>query len=269
MSKFKKQKKYLIKKKVNKPFFSIITVVKDAEKDIIKTLESVKKQTFRNFEYIVVDGFSKDKTLPNLIKFKKNINYLISSKDNGIYFAMNKGVKLATGKVIVFVNAGDKITKNALKIIHTKFQKKPFLDFVFGTVKRHYSDTTIIKHGYDKKRLKYNFDFATAHSTGFFIKKKSMKIAGKYNTNFKCSADYDLFYRVIISLNMKGDFTKKKDLIGIFSSGGFSSKVSFFDQLIEQTKIRIHNKQNFLFVLIIFINAIFKNLIKTLIKQIN
>ena len=68
---------------------------------------------------------------------------------------------------------------------------------------------------------------------------------------------------------MKGDFTKKKDLIGIFSSGGFSSKVSFLDQLIEQTKIRIHNKQNFLFVLIIFINAIFKNLIKTLIKQIN
>ncbi len=269
MSKLKKQKKYLIKKKANKPFFSVITVVKNAEKNIIKTLESIKKQTFKNFEYIVVDGFSKDKTIPNLLKFKKNINCLISSKDKGIYFAMNKGVELAAGKVIVFVNAGDEITRNALKIIHKKFQKKPFLDFVFGTVKRHYVGTSILKYGYDKNRLKYNFDFATAHSTGFFIKKKSMKIAGKYNTNFNCSADYDLFYRVIINLNMKGDFTSKRDLIGIFSSGGFSSKVGFFNQLIEQTKIRIHNKQNFLFILIIFINAIFKHSIKTLIKKIS
>ena len=65
MSKLKKQKKYLIKKKANKPFFSVITVVKNAEKNIIKTLESIKKQTFKNFEYIVVDGFSiKDFSFP-------------------------------------------------------------------------------------------------------------------------------------------------------------------------------------------------------------
>ena len=257
MNNYKKQKKFFIKKKANKPFFSIITVVKNAEKDVVKTLDSIKKQTFKNFEYIIIDGNSKDQTIQNLIKYKKYINLLISNKDKGIYFAMNKGLKLANGKVIVYVNAGDKLTTNALKIINKMFNKKPFLDFIFGTVKRHYTNSTILKYGYDKNRLKYNFDFATSHSTGFFIKKKSMKLVGDYNTKFKCSADYDMYYRVIINKNMKGDHTKKKDLIGIFASGGYSSTVSFLDQLIEETKIRIHNKQNLLFVSIIFLNAIF------------
>lgn len=266
MSKFKKQKKILIKKKANKPFFSVITVVKNAEIDIVKTLKSIKNQTFKNFEYIVIDGESKDQTLNHLLATKQNINLLVSKKDKGIYNAMNKGLTFANGKVIVFINAGDVFTKNALRIIFKKFEKKPFLDFVFGTVKRHYHGTTILKYGYNKNRLKYNFDFATSHSTGFFIKKKSMKLVGKYNTNFKYSADYDLYYRVLINLNMRGDFTKRNELIGIFNKGGFSSKVNFFDHLIEETKIRIHNHQNLIFVAIIFVNAVFKNLIKTLIK---
>lgn len=266
MNNFIKQKKFLIKKKANKPFFTIITVVKNAEKDIVKTLKSIRKQTFKNFEYIIIDGKSKDQTIQKILKYKKNINLLISEKDKGIYFAMNKGLQLASGEVIVFVNAGDELTKNALRIINKIFYKKPFLDFIFGTVKRHYTDSSVLKYGYDKNRLKYNFDFATSHSTGFYIKKKSMKLVGDYNTKFKCSADYDVYYRVLINQNMKGSYTKKKDLIGIFSSGGYSSDIGFLEQLIEETKIRIHNKQNVLFVSIIFINAIIKHLIKILTK---
>ena len=107
----------------------------------------------------------------------------------------------------------------------------------------------------------YNFDFATSHSTGFFLKKKIYNLIGNYNTKFKISADYDLYLR-LYKKNLKGGYTKKNQKIGNMRSGGFSSKVSFFDHLIEETKIRLHNSQNIFFVFLIFINAIFKNILK-------
>ena len=139
------------------------------------------------------------------------------------------------------------------------------MDFVFGTIRRHYSGSTILKYGFNVNRIKYNFDFATSHSAGFFIKKKSMKTIGNYNTNFKCSADYDLYYRALINYKLKGDYTQKKDLIGIFKSGGFSSKISFFDKLLEQTKIRLHNNQNIILIALIFLNSLFKHFFKKII----
>ena len=69
-----KNKKILISKEIKKPYFSVITVVKDDEKNIIKTLKSIKNQTYTNFEYIIIDGNSEDKTIQKLMKFKKQIN---------------------------------------------------------------------------------------------------------------------------------------------------------------------------------------------------
>ena len=252
--------KYLYKNKTRKkPFFSVITVVKNDEKNINKTIKSIKQQTFKNYEYIIIDGASKDKTL-NVIKKNKIFNILISEKDNGIYHAMNKGIRVSKGNVILFVNSGDTITKNALKIVNKIFNKK-IISYVFGTVLRHYKTGSILKHNYNFNRIKYNFDFATSHSTGFFLRKKVYKEIGLYNNKFKCSADYDLYFR-LFRKNLKGSATKKSDLIGVVASGGYSSKLSFFDHLIEETKIRIHNNQKILFIIILVINSIFKNIIK-------
>lgn len=258
-----KNKKILISKEIKKPYFSVITVVKDDEKNIIKTLKSIKNQTYTNFEYIIIDGNSEDKTIQKLMKFKKQINYLLSEKDNGIYFAMNKGLKISKGKIIVFVNSGDMLTKNALRIIKQKFDHHKF-DFVFGTVKRHYTKDTIIKYGFNKNRLKYNFDFATAHSTGFYLKRNIYKKIGFFNTFYKCSSDYDIYFKILLKMNLDGGYTKKNELIGTVSSGGFSSKVSFFGHLIEETKIRIDNHQNIILVALIFINALIKRIFKVL-----
>ena len=256
--------KLLIKKKTSKrsPFFSVITVVKNDQKNIEKTLKSIAQQSFKNFEYIVIDGKSSDRTIRNIKKYKKIINLLISEKDMGIYYAMNKGIKFASGKIIVFINSGDLFTKNALKIVYSKFIKNKKIDFVFGTVLRHYTKKSILKSSFDTKKLLYNFDFATAHSTGFFLRKKIYNLVGNFNTKYKCSADYDIYYKVLLKLRLYGESTNKEQIIGIVAPGGFSSKVSFFDHLKEEIKIRFDNNQNIFFISIIFLNSLIKNYFK-------
>ena len=69
---------------------------------------------------------------------------------------MNKGIKISKGEIIVFINSGDLFFKNALKIIDKTFKKNKNFDFIFGTVKRHYTTSTIVKHGFNVNRLKYN-----------------------------------------------------------------------------------------------------------------
>ena len=258
-------KKKLLFRRQKNPFFSVITVVKNDEKHILKTISSISKQSFKNFEYIIVDGLSKDNTVNKILLKKKNINCLVSKKDNGIYYAMNRGISLAKGKIIVFVNSGDTLTKNALKIVSKKFKKIKNLDFVFGTVKRYYTTQTILKHTYSPKRILYNFDFATAHSTGFFIKKNKLLDIGKFNTKYKISADYDIYYKAIVTNKLKGGSTGKNNLVGIVRAGGHSSKFTFFEHLVEETKIRLNNNQNIIFISIICVNAILKFFLKKLI----
>jgi glycosyltransferase involved in cell wall biosynthesis len=247
---------------MQKYLLSIITVVKNDEKNIQKTIESVLNQKNLRYEYIIVDGNSKDKTLKKIQKYKKKIHKIISANDKGIYDAMNKGLKVAKGDIIVFCNSGDTFYKDSLKKVIKLFKKYNY-DFVFGTVMRNYMKGKILKHGFSFKRLLYNFDFATSHTTGFFLKKKVYKKIGFYDTRFKCSADYDLYYRMYKG-GYKGGSTNRKDIIGNVSSGGYSSKIGFFEHLIEESKIRIKNKQNFFIILLIFINAVVKNFFKKL-----
>ena len=261
--------KNLAKKNFTKknPFFSIITVVQNDEKNISKTIKSVQNQSFKNFEYLVIDGKSTDTTLKKILNFKK-IDFVISEKDKGIYYAMNKGLKNSKGKVILFVNSGDLITKNTLSIIYEKF-KDPKIGFVFGTVRRHYVKDTILKYGFNLKKLNYNFDFATSHSTGFFLKKKFYNLVGNFDTRYKCSADYDVYYKLFLKKRIEGTFTNKKQLIGIVSSGGFSSKFGFINGLLEESKIRLNNGQSFFIVLIILCNNLIKKFFKVTLNFYN
>ena len=242
---------------MKKYLLSVITVVKNDEKNIQKTIKSIISQKKINIEYIIIDGNSKDKTVEKIKKYKKRINKFISKKDNGIYYAMNKGIKLAKGDIIVFCNSGDYFYKNSLFKIKNLFLKKNY-DFVFGTVVRNYTKSKILKYGFNFERIKYNFDFATSHTTGFFLKRKIYKQIGNYNTKFKISADYDLYFR-LFKKGYKGGYTSKNNKIGNVASGGYSSKISFLNHIVEEAKIRIHNKQNIFLVFLIFLNSLIKN----------
>ena len=239
---------------------SIITVVKNDEECIEKTIKSVINQN-QPLEYIVVDGNSSDSTLKVIKKYKDKIHLIISENDTSLYDAMNKGIKEATGDIIGICNSGDVIKNNGITLVLNEFKSKS-LDFVFATVKRNYTGDPVIKSGFDEKKIYYNFDFATCHSTGFYIKNDAQKQLGPYDTNFKCSADYDFFYRMINSKKYIGGSTPKNIIVGEVAKGGFSSTISFFDHLHEETKIRFKNKQNFVLIFAIYINALIKKLLK-------
>ena len=240
--------------------FSVITVVKNDQKNIEKTIKSVIMNKTKNVEYIIIDGKSNDKTLVKIKKFKKYIDKLVSQKDKGIYDAMNKGIKNSRNDIIVFCNSGDFFYKKSIRKIENIFKKND-VDYVFGTVVRNYTKQRIIKSKLNPQKIFFNFDFATAHSTGFFLKRKVYDKIGVYDTRFKCSADYDLYFRMI-KKNYKGIVTTKKNFIGNVASGGFSSQISFLDHQIEEAKIRLKNKQNIIMISVIFLYSILRRLIK-------
>jgi len=250
-----------MKKKINlkkKPFVSIITVVKNNEKYLEETIKSIINQSYKNFEYIIIDGNSSDDTLKIIKKNNKNIDFWISENDEGIYDAFNKGLDLARGKFIGFVNSGDLLTTNAIQILKDYDIKNPNIDFLFGTVKKHWGTL----HGYRPWKIHFSWGFYSSHSTGFFVKKKAAKKIGKYNLKYSYSADYDYFFRMIVQHKLQGIGTKKNELFGIFRPGGYSSKINFIDHFFETIKIRLDNKQNKFLVLFIFILKFLKNLRK-------
>jgi len=241
---------------------TIITVVKNDEKFILRTLKSISSQNYNNIEHIIIDGKSSDDTLSIINKNKNKSQIIISENDLGIYDAINKGLKLATGDIIGICHSGDLIKKNGISLVTKYFKEDKNLDYLFAGVWRFYKGGKILKNTFRPKRIYYNFDCYTGHSTGFYIKNYSQKKIGFYNINFKCSADYDFFYNMIIKFKMKGACTKQSEVVGLVKSGGFSSTLSYLDHLLEETKIRIHNKQNIIIVMLIFIIHYIKNIKK-------
>ena len=234
---------------------SIITVVKNSESNIEKTIRSVIEQKYKNLEYIIIDGKSTDGTLELIKKYKDKVSLIISEKDEGIWDAMNKGIKLANGDIIGFLNSDDIYYPGALSTVNEYFESNN-IDFLFGSVKKYK-----ILHGFNPKLVKWSFGFYTSHSVGFFIKTKKHKEVGFYNTSF-LSADLDFFYKMIVKFRLKGISTKKNEVIGEFSKGGFSSKINYLTHLKDLNDIRIKNGQNKYFVNFLYIVKILKKPIK-------
>ncbi len=236
---------------------SIITVVKNSKTNIEKTIKSVLDQNYKNLEYIIIDGNSDDGTLELLDKYKDKISLIASEKDQGIWDAMNKGIKLATGNIIGFLNSGDIYYPDALHTVNRYFSSKD-VDFIFGSVEKYK-----LMHGFKPWKIKVSFGFYTSHSIGFFIKNTKHKEVGLYNTEF-LSADLDFFYKMIVNHKMKGVATKSNEILGKFEKGGFSSKINYIDHLIDLNKIRINNNQSKFLVYFIFFVKILKKPIKFL-----
>ena len=232
---------------------SIITVTKNSEKFLQETIDSLSKQNYQNFEHIVIDGASTDLTLDIIKKNSSKITKWISEPDQGLYDAMNKGLSLCTGEIIGILNSDDVYFKDALSIVNKYFSKNE-IDFLFGSVFKHK-----LMHGFYPKKIPWTFGFYTAHSVGFFIKKTSQDKIGLYNTKYKWSADYDIFYKMIVKHKMKGMATKKNEILGNFRLGGLSSSIRYIDFLKENNQIRVDNGQNKIVVFAIFFLRLIRN----------
>ena len=183
------------------PKFSIITVTYNAEKVLEDTIQSVISQTYRNVEYIIVDGASKDHTLEIVNKYHNRINKVISEPDKGLYDAMNKGIQLATGDYLCFLNAGDKFhdSETLQKIVHTlKGQELP--DVIYG-------ETAIVDeegHFLHMRRLStpahlnwksFKQGMLVCHQA--FFANRELAINHLYDLQYRFSADFDWCIRIM------------------------------------------------------------------------
>jgi len=180
---------------------SIITVCFNSAATLESTILSVKKQTYTNIEYIIVDGGSKDNTL-NIIKkhelgFQGKFNW-ISEPDNGLYDAMNKGINLATGDVIGLINSDDLFCDDrAIEKVMTAFAQMPSLDSVYADLFYVAQNDThkIVRKWISGKQKLFNSGWHPAHPT-LYVKKEVYRKFGLFNLDFKLAADFEFMLRV-------------------------------------------------------------------------
>ena len=216
---------------------SIITVTFNAEKFILKTVQSVLNQTFSNIEYIIVDGNSKDKTvdiIKNESKLHTNIKW-ISEPDSGLYDAMNKGMNMATGDFVWFINAGDKIYSNSTaQHIADFIIQNPDCDIVYGQTKIIDLNDNICgeRHKIAPDNLKINSflkGMVVCHQS-FLVR---LKIAPFYDLRYKFSSDFDW---VCNCVKKSKKICYINEYLSLFMTSGISSK-NRKNSLIERFNI--------------------------------
>lgn len=183
------------------PKFSIITVTYNAGKVLEDTIQSVVFQTYRNVEYIIVDGGSTDNTLDVVHKYQERISKVISEPDKGLYDAMNKGIRMATGDYLCFLNAGDELHENETlqKIVFT-LKGKELPDVIYG-------ETAIVDeegHFLHMRRLStpehlhwksFKEGMLVCHQA--FFARRELALANPYDLRYRFSADFDWCIRIM------------------------------------------------------------------------
>jgi len=205
---------------------SIITVTYNCAKTLENTIKSVLSQDYPDIEYVVIDGGSNDGTLEILSHYKNRINVLISEPDKGIYDAMNKGVKMATGEVLGLLNADDFFASNhIISEVAGAFKREPGLDGVHGDL--YYVDPVhtdkVIRYWKTKEYRPGAFSrgWHPAHPT-LYLKKEVFLRSGGFNTSFTLSADFELMLRLYERYHI---YTRHLNLVMVkMRTGGATSK---------------------------------------------
>src|SRR5690606_6532908 len=207
---------------------SIITVCYNSSETIEDTLKSVASQTYNDIEYIIIDGNSKDNTLEIISKYKHIVSRLVSESDKGLYDAMNKGIKLATGDYIGILNSDDTFYEPETIAKVANFLAKNPLDACTGDIVQHRNGKVIRKYSsknWSPEKLKIGY--MPPHPSIFFKRELFQKF-GLYQLGYKIAADYELIIRYFlkfgISYKYSGIITTSMAVGGESSSGMSSYK---------------------------------------------
>jgi glycosyltransferase involved in cell wall biosynthesis len=210
------------------PKFTIITVTFNAEAVLEDTIQSIVTQTYKNVEYIIVDGASTDGTMAIVQKYRDHIHKVVSEPDGGLYDAMNKGLRLATGDYVCFLNAGDGLHEDdTLQLmVHTLAGLQQLPDVLYG-------DTDIVDadgHFLCKRRLSpperltwksFKEGMLVCHQA--FFARRTLAQREPYNLKYRYSADFDWCIRIM----------KKADVI-------HNTRLTLIDYLNEGMTTRHH-----------------------------
>jgi len=188
------------------PKVSIITVSFNSIKTISDTIESVLSQTYSDIEYIIIDGSSSDSTAELVKSYGSRISEFVSEPDKGIYDAINKGIRLATGKIIGILNSDDFFYSNdIIEKVAASFNEYE-IDAVFGDAR--FVDqvkTSKVVRYYSSKLFsieKFKFGYMPAHPT-FYVKKELFDKFGYYKPEYKIAADFELLIRFLYINHIK------------------------------------------------------------------
>jgi glycosyltransferase involved in cell wall biosynthesis len=203
---------------------SLITVCYNSEKTIEKTIQSVISQEHDNLEYIIIDGGSTDNTINIINKYKNQIDIFVSEKDRGIYDAINKGIKLATGDIIGILNSDDQFySKNILTEISAQFEINNYLDAIIGDIVFEKSNGKLHRYytSSNWKPKKLEWGMMPPHPT-FYCKRELFFNLGFYREDIKIAADYELLLRFLLVNKVKYTYIPKTFVK--MSLGGISTK---------------------------------------------
>ena len=225
-----REKGYCKKFFKDKPLLSVITVVLNGAECLERTILSIINQTYDNTEYLIIDGGSSDNTLELIMKYENQIDYWVSGPDEGIFDAMNKGIDLATGTWLNFVNAGDQyISKNTLADAITRLDDEGSC-YGFG-----YQEKLCIGgNTYIRKRtpspIQYNMP--TCHNAIFFPINKNIR----YNARYRVCADFG-YYREYMRQGYA--FKVSATPVIVWTRGGFSDE-NKFKNICDRIRININ-----------------------------
>ena len=245
---------------------SIITATFNSAKTLKDTIQSVLRQTNKDFEYLIIDGGSTDETIDIVKSYESEFSgrlKWVSEKDQGIYDAMNKGIKMASGDVVGILNSDDYFTSDdILQTVDNAF-KSHEIDAIYG-------DIHFIRDGNPQKCIRYyssrmfrpfwlRFGFMPAHPS-FYCKREVFERAGLYSLDYKIGADYEMMVRLFKKYRIMSQYINK-DFVTMRTGGASNNNVRSRITLInEDVKACKENGvyTNCLFVMLKFMYKIFE-----------
>ncbi|MEO8086125.1 MAG: glycosyltransferase family 2 protein [Bacteroidota bacterium] len=219
-------------KEIEMPFISVITINKNNADGLNKTMQSVCTQDFEDFEYIVVDGASEDKSGEVVKNYLADVDKFISGNDKGIYDAMNKGIRAAKGDYLIFLNSGDCFADaSVLTQMHVHCRGE---DLLSGNII--FLENNISRRDFTPERLtKFYLLHSMLYHPATFFKKSLFKTLGLFDDQLSIVGDYEFFLRAL-SKN-KINYRHLPFDVVLFDSSGISSAKITREKMMDERKM--------------------------------
>ena len=220
-------KRYFKQSLPDKPLITVITVVFNCAKTLEDTIKSVVNQTYDNVEYIIIDGGSTDGTVDIIRKYEEQIDYWVSEPDDGIYYAMNKGILLSKGSLIGILNAGDTYEPDSIRLLVKKYDQSHVSGIYYGDGVYHHTDLGV-KTSVKASVPRLIHSMSISHQS-IFISEDIYRSYGLYDMKYRYAADYAYLLKLFLDGRT---FVYVGGGIACFATGG-ASDVNIIRSRIE------------------------------------